>query len=332
MSWTKCCHLRQEEESSSLQTSGAGGRISTQSRRESLFTAATGRIHMRLTRFSYSVVQQNLTSALILEDDADWDIRIKQQLHDYALSTQALIQPLALNPSTYIDPTFPTPPDPSTMSPDITFASLPSTIPPTVSPYGDGWDLLWLGHCGMTLPSTRSEALRSISMKQPKGRVIHSNDETVPLSTYLNLLEAEENVRVLYPNHTRVTHHVAGAICSLGYAVSQAGARRLLYNLGMKTFDQPFDLMLNSFCEGTHMQDYHLCLTVQPQLFDHHRPAGRTSQDSDITDHGDEVREKAFTANIRYSTKMNVEKLLKGDMQYDDQYPDSPSDAAPSAT
>jgi GR25 family glycosyltransferase involved in LPS biosynthesis len=38
-----------------------------------------------------AVVEQNLTSALILEDDADWDVRIKPQLRDFALSSQALI-------------------------------------------------------------------------------------------------------------------------------------------------------------------------------------------------------------------------------------------------
>lgn len=36
---------------------------------------------------------------------------------------------------------------------------------------------------------------------------------------------------------TRVTHHVAGAICSLGYAVSQQGARRSLYEMSIADFD-----------------------------------------------------------------------------------------------
>ena len=34
------------------------------------------------------VVDGNLGSALILEDDADWDIRIKKQLQAYALSSR----------------------------------------------------------------------------------------------------------------------------------------------------------------------------------------------------------------------------------------------------
>ena len=274
-------------------------------------------------------MEQNLTSALILEDDADWDVRIKQQLYDYALTSQALIQPLKSDPSSYADPTFPTPQGSSDMAPDLQFGNLPATVAAKVSPYGDEWDILWLGHCGMNMPTIRDAVLKDSSLKQPKGRVVHLNDETVPEIKKLNILDAAEDVRKLYPDHTRVTHHVAGAICSLGYAVSQAGARRLLYELGLKTFDEPFDLMLRSFCQGTNAHEYHLCLTVQPQFFEHHRPKGRTSQDSDITDHGDEVRDFAFTLNIRYSTMLNLEKLLKGDTQYNDQFPDSPQEQSP---
>ncbi|MCJ1240708.1 hypothetical protein MMC14_008712 [Varicellaria rhodocarpa] len=76
-----------------------------------------------------SIVQQNLSSVLILEDDADWDVRIKPQLRDFALSTHALTQPLTADLSTYADPTFPSPKDTKIPS-DISFDRLPSTIAP----------------------------------------------------------------------------------------------------------------------------------------------------------------------------------------------------------
>ena len=60
---------------------------------------------------------------------------------------------------------------------------------------------------------------------------------------------------------------------------------------------------------------------VSPTLFDSHRTAGPTSKDSDIGN-GTGNRKKAMTANIRLSTRINVERLLVGRTDYEDQYPD----------
>lgn len=111
----------------------------------------------------------NISTALILEDDADWDVRIREQLQDFALSARALTQPLSENPSSYADNTFPVPQGPDALpAADLLFDNLPSTIPPKHSPYGDNWDVLWVGHCGMRMPS------KSVANgdKIPKGRVI----------------------------------------------------------------------------------------------------------------------------------------------------------------
>jgi hypothetical protein len=42
-----------------------------------------------------TVVEQELGSALVLEDDLDWDVRIKEQMKDFAKSVRTLTQPLA---------------------------------------------------------------------------------------------------------------------------------------------------------------------------------------------------------------------------------------------
>lgn len=55
-----------------------------------------------------------------MEDDADWDVRLKPSLNGFARGAR------------YIQSAPPT-------------ASL-------LSPYGDDWDVLWVGHCGRTLP------------------------------------------------------------------------------------------------------------------------------------------------------------------------------------
>jgi len=70
------------------------------------------RAHMN----SYAtIVKNHVSSALILEDDADWDVSLKNQLQNFAVGSQIL-----QGENTH----------------------------PLRSAYGDNWDLLWLGHCG----------------------------------------------------------------------------------------------------------------------------------------------------------------------------------------
>ncbi|KAI3320982.1 glycosyltransferase family 25 protein [Xylariaceae sp. AK1471] len=244
------------------------------------------------------VMRRNLSSALILEDDADWDVRLRDQLHNLALSSHALTQPPAeAEHNTYADITYPNPSDTShSPLPDFPFDSLPVTIPPTHSPYGDEWDVLWLGHCGMRFASTNGKLI-------PEGRVVQE-DKNVPQKQYLWTVSDSHDLKLQYPNHTRVTHHVLDGICSLAYAVNQKSARRLLYEVGLKYFNAAFDIMLRWFCEGT----------------DPPHPWPK-KHSSDISDHGPGDQEKK-TEVIRMSVKMNAEALLDGRTDLVDQYPD----------
>ncbi|KAH6677563.1 glycosyltransferase family 25 protein [Halenospora varia] len=267
------------------------------------------------------VVRRNLSSALILEDDSDWDIRIKEQLFDFSLAAQALTQPLSADPSTYADSTYPKPkngPEELPKAP-ILFEDLPQTIKPLDSPYGDDWDLLWVGHCGMRFPGAGSPGDPA---KLPKGRVLRSNDVTVPEKQYLQT-SAAFDIKAQYPSHTRAYHHVSDGICSLGYAISQKGARSLLYYLGMLEFTHAFDVMLQQYCVDLAGKGYHKCLTVTPSVFEHHRPAGNMTYESDISGHGDQIREHASTDNVRWSVRLNVKQLLEGSDNMVDQFPDT---------
>lgn len=62
------------------------------------------------------IVSENIQTALLFEDDADWDVNLKHQLYDMATGTRALQEDTASQSS-------------------------------SPSPYGSDWDLLWLGHC-----------------------------------------------------------------------------------------------------------------------------------------------------------------------------------------
>lgn len=70
------------------------------------------------------------------------------------------------------------------------------------------------------------------------------------------------------------------------------------------------------------------CYTAQPSYMAHHRAAGKASKSSDINDwEGQEEKAEvespnAYTFNVRLSTKMNMQKLVDGDTDYVDQWPD----------
>ncbi|KAG5931109.1 hypothetical protein E4U53_001945 [Claviceps sorghi] len=265
------------------------------------------------------VVRRNLSSALILEDDVDWDVRIREQLRDFALSSRALIQPLRRGqPGRYADPTYPHPADgaPGEAS-HLDFYNLPRTVEPALTPYGDSWDVLWLGHCGMSFPFADNPTMA-------KARVVRPDDVSVPPKKDLWSLNQPFGLLDEYPAHTRVVHHAQEGVCSLAYAVSRRGARSMLRDLALQPATDAFDILLRFYCEGTHGRAKHECLAVNPTLFSHHRPVGPVGASSDIGAHGDGYRHRAATDMIRFSTRLNAAVILDGSTDYVDQFPDPP--------
>jgi len=265
------------------------------------------------------MIRNNITTALILEDDADWDVRIKQQMRDFALSTNALLQPLQNASNTYADRTYPHPsPKVAEANHDISFSNLPITIPPKTSPYGDNWDLLWLGHCGMTFPHFP---------QTPKGRIIQTMDPTVPEKQHLkNMMSGNDLQESSFPHHTRLVHHASEGLCTLGYAVSQTGARKILHELGTRNVNSPIDLLLQCWCDGQEWFGKPAnCLTTQPALFEPYRAKGKIGTDTDIAGLADSkvVREKGFTDVVRWSTRGNLGELIDGGVNFTDQWPDT---------
>lgn len=97
------------------------------------------RSHMNVIR---KIVAEKISTALIIEDDADWDLRIVEQMYQFSAATKEL---LANNNQEK------------------------RRGRPTKSPYGEGWDMLWVGHCGGFQGNTSSVP----------HHIIH-HDETVP--------------------------------------------------------------------------------------------------------------------------------------------------------
>lgn len=255
------------------------------------------------------IVTENLASALIVEDDVDWDIRIKSQLHQFAGAVHVLTQPLTSESRKEVE------------SADIHIgpgSSAPLTLAPKRSPYGDNWDMLWLGHCGARFPDKEKDG------NLPRGRVLF-NDETVPSSQHVSLQFGTDELVKRYANHTRAVHHTAESVCSLAYAVTQRAARQILFDIGLKELRGPYDIMLREYCDGIGGRKVRNCYTAQPQYFQHHRPVGSKRKNSDINgdeEGEEEFNERAHTYNIRWSTRMNMQRLVDGETGFEDQWPD----------
>ena len=235
-------------------------------------------------------------------------------MRDFAKASRLLVQPISGTSDTFIDPTYPQPKgDQTPQSFDI---RKNVTGEPSTSPYGDidRWDLLWVGHCGSRFPRASDNV--------PLGRAIIYDDKTVPEPQHITMQFGDSELVDTYPAHTRVVSRAWANVCTMGYGISLPGARRLLYELSVNKMTGPTDTMLRSVCDGLEGRPVHTCLTVQPQLFQHHRPVGYKSSFSDISNHGADYNGKAFTRNVRWSTRMNFRKLVDGLTDYIDLFKD----------
>jgi hypothetical protein len=251
-----------------------------------------------------------------LEDDADWDIRIKSQLSEFSLAARKLpdlLKGVKEQSSSRAEKLTAEEAAKRSSIPHTTFSK--GNVPKN-NGYGADWDVLWLGHCGAHLPLT--------SPHEP-NRITFANDITVPEPQYLRRMRSAEKDEMahVYPAHTRVAHQSNRTLCTIAVGVTQRGARKLLYEFGIRDFSKGYDFALSDFCDGLapfgEKESRPLCLTVQPPLFSHHFPLKMTS---DITGHSAGYVAAVETRYLRWSVRMNLERLVKGEEGFEDQWPD----------
>lgn len=125
---------------------------------------------------------------MIIEDDADWDVGVRSQLHEFANKTRELG-----NASR----------DSSNQITDAT---------PTQSPYGDDWDILWIGACAW--PPAPAD---SLSFQGAGGR----------------------NYLVFWAR--------GGMACTWGYAINSRSAKKLL--AWLLDINEAVDFHMGKYCE-----------------------------------------------------------------------------------
>lgn len=217
----------------------------------------------------------------------DWDVYIKSQLQGVARGARRVFPEKSRHPN---------------------------------SPYGDNWDILWLGHCGEPFPETLEEntGLEESAREKMATKYLIQNDNTVPpYSKVSHLVDWEK-----FPKQTRIVHMSAAPICSFAYAVSQKGARKLLHALSVDGLHMAFDNSLAQICRDA-VFDFGRdkdggydakCISVNPTMMFHHKARGLVSADSDIQSYGKggDVRETGMTESIMWSTRMNLKNLVAG--------------------
>ncbi|KAH8730871.1 hypothetical protein GQ44DRAFT_422643 [Phaeosphaeriaceae sp. PMI808] len=219
------------------------------------------------------VVEKNLSTALILEDDVDWDPRIHSQLAAFGVASQKLPAMIANAESTAQDRVRTTEKSAKQISTSDTLELMKSyfSFAQSSQPYGNTWDILWLGHCGTYLAPHQS----SRPFLAPADRLMLLNDATVPdPRNRTSPTTPPSPTDALFLPYTRVYHRSESTLCTLAYAVTQLGARKILYEHGIRNLDRGYDFALSEWCDGetAHMGDRPLCLTSSPPVFSHYWP------------------------------------------------------------
>ncbi|KAJ5928185.1 hypothetical protein N7466_007141 [Penicillium verhagenii] len=219
------------------------------------------------------MVSEDIETALILEDDVDWDINVRDVFAE--LSRQ--------------------------MSSQKEFNQLTPQREPIPTPYGSGWDILYVGSSS-NIPNLDNLPPRYI-YQDPNAPEYDHVGRSYRLEMELWGVNTSEqaNSRVVAPSWYPV-----GA---LGYAVTKSAAQTLLYNLGgYQGLQSPVDLAMIGLIQKGVLDAY----TVIPPLITPFWVGG--ARDSDINEEKDmEESEKRVlgSENLRNSARLALADLVK---------------------
>jgi hypothetical protein len=213
-----------------------------------------------------SIVKDRIQTTLIMEDDADWDVNARTQLLEFARGARYIQE--------YEDET-------------------------TRSPYGDDWDVLWIGHCGVT----------DFIERDQRYWVIRNDPTTVPEELFEWSGRPNLTPPAINDTFTRIVYNAVGGRCLFAYAVSLRGARNLLdiETLSLETAmtaDRAVARLCNALRFGAR------CIAPYPSLFGSHKAAGPMNKDSDRQKIKGKWREVGETNHVVFSTRLNLKKMM----------------------
>ncbi|OGE52146.1 hypothetical protein PENARI_c011G10107 [Penicillium arizonense] len=220
-----------------------------------------------------NVINNDYSTALILEDDADWDVSLKPQLREFARGLHGLKGTDQVSKE---------------------------------APYGTDWDLLWIGGCASG-PSANETSFYAIPMDPTVPKSHHRSTWGGPTEKW------KEKYPELAEDSTRFIYRAEMGCCMFGYAVTRKGAQNILSALSVDHLDKPVDNALGDLCAGLYGRRKIECWAPFPNLIGTHRKAGSAFRDSDIekTNMADFHEEQAW--NMVYSTRRNIQRLVAGE-------------------
>lgn len=219
------------------------------------------------------MINNDYSTALILEDDADWDVSLKPQLREFARGLHALKGTDQVS---------------------------------NEAPYGTDWDLLWIGGCASG-PNVNETSFYAIPMDPTVPRSHHRSTWGGPTEKW------KEQYPELAEDSTRFIYRAEMGCCMFGYAVTYKGAENILSALSVDHVDKPVDNALGDLCAGLYGRRKIECWAPFPNLIGTYRKAGSAFRDSDIekTNMADFHEEQAW--NMVYSTRRNIQRLVAGE-------------------
>lgn len=189
------------------------------------------------------VISTGLETALIVEDDLDWDVGLKTR-------QMGLVVDHVRN-----------------------FTGVGPGELSTTSPYGDNWDVLWLGHCGAEMrpmPGQDYVAGRPpagwAAMAQPYLDPLRLNGTGARPHWGLDTLRWKGKGWQHPPAGLRLVQD-GGAVCSWAYGVSRRSADKVLARMSVGD-NQAFDIGLKDVCDRGELN----CVTVVPGVMSSYSP------------------------------------------------------------
>ena len=167
-------------------------------------------------------------------------------------------------------------------------------VDPT-SPYGQNWDVLWVGHCGASANGN--------------GRIYGYEDPSA-MSDERALVFKEGPSLGHRPqgNETRIVFQFDTIMCTAGYAISNSGARKLDASLRNGTVegggvnDEPVDRWMWNRCRW----DLSLaCLAVWPQIISPAATKSTIGHTSPVLDEGKDDSRVGPGQGIQISARVN---------------------------
>ncbi|KAK3719988.1 hypothetical protein LTR37_004111 [Vermiconidia calcicola] len=187
-------------------------------------------------------LESGAETALIFEDDVDWDIRLRTV--QVPLAQQAA-RSLSLAPVS------------------------------SAYPWGmhDDWDLLYLGHCGDYFNDLEDGVGVGHHHPHHLTQIPHAifEDPSMPDRTDLHPFTASLLTALNVPEHNRVLHRSKWPLCSFGYAVTRQGAEKILTEVAPPKEDISrkliaYDAALLDGCRDGYLLN---CYSITPELFHH---------------------------------------------------------------